>query len=74
MLVMPWNSLHKLPILILGTIQKPPWVKASKPTGGESINKTSEHIWQPETSFGSLVFHNTFVGYMHFTNYYIYYI
>ena len=59
---MSWNSLRKLPILIFGIIQKPLRIKASKRPGDDSINKTSEHIWQLVTSSSSLVFHNTFVG------------
>ena len=54
--------MRKLPILIFGIIQKPLQIKSSKQPGDESINKTSEHIWQPVTSSSFLVFHNTFVG------------
>ena len=61
-LIMSWNSLHKLPIVIFEIIQKPLWIKTSKRPGDESINKNSEHIWQPITSSSSLVFHNTFAG------------
>ena len=56
------NILNKLPILIFEIIQKALRNKASKRPGDRSINKTSEHIWQPITSPSSLVFHNTFIG------------
>ena len=59
---MLWNSLHKLSIVIFEIIQKPLWIKASKRPGDESINKTSEYIWQPIPSSSSPVSHNIFVG------------
>ena len=49
-------------MVIFEIIQKPLSIKASKRPGDESINKTSEHIWQPVTSSSSLVFRNIFAG------------